>query len=221
MKNSRIESLIKSSKKKARTCLSGSWYNPTLKINVYHDYRYNKPDQLAFWDDAGFKLGSQYISVCFVHPRYQYSEQVDSLAYEETIKVVPRPTTELKSTPIYTKLGRSRKKAKLYEMMPMERTTANFYDVRKQKTAELCSTSDLRITPSLRVEQVRYGRMAIFCAPIEVTCELSLKRMCDTVRDLLLRKTTIKELFGEYSYGREEWLAEEPARKMPISHLCA
>lgn len=210
MKNKRLEKYIDLAKKYKTTALDRYSYDPKRKIVFFHSYwdeNGKRHKECGWWDDVSFVHGSQYISVCWTHPRYEYHEKCDSIAYEEATRLCCSPNLDdlfEGSKKNYKKVGRSRKKVVSYTS---EYSSGNegFYDTWKKKKLELLKLNEWSIPTSFVVKQQDWARLVLICCPIEVIDEDSLAELANLVRVCLDNPYKFNEMFSEYQYTSETW----------------
>ena len=212
MKNKHIESAIARAKIYAK-----SWRNGDLSPRgnfVPHCYESNNRTY-AWWDDVSFKLGSQVVSVWWVHPRMEYKDKCHDLAYDAVVDQHPRRSADdmfANTTPIYKKIGKNKNRKRVIGYQAGANwcgdSMRDWFNIWRDKEKELLTTSDQIITPHLQVTQHAWGRGVSICAPIEIVDQPSLEDMADLVRQILRGETSVGELWPEYTYTRENWIQE-------------
>lgn len=211
MKNKHFDRLRAAAKKYAK-----SWHRAPYKdsngIVLYHLYPEESKRVLGWWDDSAFKLGSQVIQVSWIHPRMSFSDETESEAFD----LVKSPSwhwlSPLDGEKIYKKIGKN-KKRKRHILTRFKEPDQNFIDWSKsvdEKMKELRQSTDLVIRPSFSVAQLNWGRKVNICAPIEAIDEKNVVKMTLLVKGILLGKTTIEQLWGDYTYTKNNWIEELP-----------
>lgn len=208
MKNKRNELKKQKAKREvaSRSKAHRNW-NHELGIKVYHCY--DEPRQLSYWDDVSFMWGSKYVCVCWTHPRYMYEDHCDSIAYDAASVGRVRDGDIFKNaTKNYVKRGKSRKAISTYTLTTD--TDDEFYTNWRKMKADLLRTSDYRQGTHFTVTQQDYCLMVSVCCPLEVRNEAELKLLADFSRTVLAQKISFNEVFGNYTYGSNEYCAENP-----------
>jgi hypothetical protein len=210
VKNYNQQQKIAKAKRYAKTALSRRSYDAKRKLVIYHSYRDENGELYktrGYWDDVAFKMGSQYIVVLWTHPRYEYEEHLDHIAYLEASKKFPskRSAKELFSggKKNYKRVGASRKKIVSHELEFEERD--GFYEHWRARSEELCRTSDYVQLPHFNVTQQSYCRQVSMCYPLEVVDEDSLE-LLSTVVKACLAGGTLEYMARPYTkddYNRE------------------
>lgn len=176
-------------------------------IIVRHDYRYVAPDKLTWWDDVGFILNDYRVSVHLVHPRMRYHDLIEEEALRLTDHLYPDNLFR-KITPIFKKIGRSRKKRVSSRIESTSRD--EWFNALIAEEARLYQEADYRIEPSMKTGWGRYSRWMELCVPIEVRNEGDLRVLALLAKRLLKRETTLKQEFPDYFYTKTDWERERP-----------
>ena len=212
MKNKNYQRKKAAAKRAYREAVNDSRWDHERGIKVYHVYDEEiKPRDKTYWDDVSFVWRRNYVVVCWIHPRYEYTETIDEQAYEAVNRLFPAHHDNdwlLYGTKNFKKVGKSRKKVVSYTTTPC--TGKDFYDTWREFKHTFCNTSTLQVRPHIKVEQTDYSLMVNICCPIEVRNEDNLKELADIVRSILDQKTTLKELYGDYAYTAEDYKKEFP-----------
>ena len=155
----------------AKKHLKTKSFSSALVEGVHVPHVYDEPPRtVSYWDDFGFRLGSQWVTVWWRHPRMELVDKVEEIAWE---LLPPDPVTEPLNvrgmfTPNTVKVGKSRKKVQTYTMLPQRQAAkdrfAEFYRIK----AELLLTGGYSVTPSIEINQYRWGRGVSLCYPIEL-----------------------------------------------------
>ena len=156
-------------------------------ITVRHCYNENHDFERTWWDDSGFILNGRYIAIWLVHPRMEFSDSVDEQAHENC----PSPS----------ELDVVSKRDKEVFM--------DWYARLNLERARLMANSDRIIYPKIKVDNLDWCRGVSIIAPIEVHGYADLKTLCGLVKRILKGQTTISKEFPNYSYGKDDWAAEE------------
>lgn len=208
VKNKNFEYRRQAAKKYAKT-----WHCASkLSSRGNYIYHYYDPDNLkseGWWDDVSFMVGSQVVVVAWVHPRMKYSDETSEAAYS---LAEPSPSSNflLDSTPIYKKKGKNknRKKIVAYECKPSGQELKEWHDKLQTIRDAVRKTSDIRIKPSITIEQLDYCRFVELCIPVEVIDQKSLEDMTDLARLIIKDRGMLDVLYPGYEYGKEQWIAE-------------
>lgn len=213
MKNKNYQRKKAAARRAFRGAMNDNRWDLQRGIKVYHVYDEEiKPRDKTYWDDVSFVWRHNYVVVCWTHPRYEYTETVDTQAYEAANRIFPdRRHDNMFSggTKNYKKLGKSRKKVTSITC-PGVNTGKDFYDAWRDFKETFCQTSSIEIKPYIRIEQTDYSLFVNICCPIEVRNEDNLKELADIVRSILDRKTTLQELYGDYAYTAKDYIVEFP-----------
>jgi len=200
-------------KARAKCSRASTFWDAHRKIIVYHVYDDVKPDALTYWDDVEFHWGSKPVAIAWTHPRYEYTEELQHRAYEETELLFPGKAEETRkwfedTIPIYKKLGNSRKKVTMYECKHTQ--PDEFYPTWTARTNELCATSDYVVKPSYKAT-VGYNSIFVTCClPIEVRNRADLLTLVNLVRNNLDQKIDILAQFPDFVYNNETYKVEFP-----------
>ena len=223
MKNKHFERLRESAKRYKKTAKNDSRWNSDLGIKVYHVYYpkgHENYREKTYWDDVAFIKGSQQVTVWWTHPRYQYEEHLDSIAYEEaTVKHPDREKAKdmfADATPVYKYLGKAkkRKRVKWWSLNHLA-TPEEFYTYWRARKAELCGISDYAQKCKFEVKQYSYCRGVEICIPIECRSEEDLAELTDFVNACLNDPTLFAKTYGDYQYTKDDWLKENPEGSGP------
>lgn len=209
MKNRHIEKMIASSKKYAKTARSDRRWDSKRGIKVYHVYRDKDGVQYrdkSYWDDVQFKMGSQMVTVFYTHPRYEYTEKCQSMAYDQ-LKSVGEKAAEGDlfegSTPVYKYTKKGRKKLAAWRMP--EREPDNFFEKWRELEIDLCKNSDWVQRASMKVTQGGYCRFVDVCIPLEVCNEDQLAELCEVVRACLKTPGEFEKRYGDFTYTNADY----------------
>jgi hypothetical protein len=186
----------------------------TEGVFIPHAYTESKP--ISWWDDVGFILNKRRILVIWQHPRMVYDDQIEELARQQ-LPYPPELTHDdifAGSKKQYKKVGKSRKKVVSFRMGSLSEDQSNYYDQlncleEKMRTEGI----DLTIKPSMKIEIKSWCRMVELCVPIEVRNVDEVKALVALTKRLIKRETTLDQLFPDYEYTKETWLAEANLRK--------
>ncbi|MDR0217934.1 MAG: hypothetical protein LBI71_03465 [Enterobacteriaceae bacterium] len=177
-------------------------------ILIYHDYSERDQNELSWWDDVSFILGSVRVMVDWQHPRYVYHNLIDEAAHN----AVPRLQQDKEnkswfSKPKYKKVGRSRKKVH-YHTLQFSEDSKKWFAALSAEKARLRKEADFTLYPSMKVEMLPWCRYVTLVAPIEVRNAEELHKLADMVRRILKRETTLEAEFPDYTYGKAQWIAD-------------
>lgn len=212
MKNKHIEKLRAASKKYRKSAANSYTWDPVLKIRVYHCYKTPKPR--GYWDDTAFIMGSQMVSVWWTHPRYDFYETIDGMAYDiVSPQYANRNDDFAESTPIYKKLGRNKKRKRVmfYRMGQFREDRKAFYKKWADTREEMLLNTTYVQKAHMKVEQFGYCRGVSICYPIEVVDATSLKQLADDVRKFLENPGLFEQLYSDYMYNVEDYAKDKAA----------
>lgn len=219
MKNPFIEKKRQYAKQYAQ-----NWQRQLNSQGNYFQHIYLKTERKQFdcWNDVSFKLGSQIVAVWWEHPRLHYQNLCENLV--DTQLEEPKHPTSMFSEEVYMKVytpvGKSRKKVKHSGCLtfpvgnpyddPYHAEWEQYYKQYEILLNQALNQSDFVVYPSIKVEQLNRCRGVNLCLPIEVVDEQSANEMAKIAKSLLLRETTLAELFPDYAYTKENWQQENP-----------
>lgn len=182
---------------------------------IPHCYTEEKP--LSWWDDVGFILNKRRILVVWQHPRMVFDDQIEEMARQQ----LPYPS-EITQDDIfagsqkqYKTVGKSRKKVVSFRMGSLSQEQNNYYHQlncleEKMRTEGI----DLTIKPSMKIEIHSWCRVVELCVPVEVRNVDEVKALIALTKRLIKRETTLDQLFPDYQYTKQTWLAEANLRKL-------
>lgn len=175
-----------------------------------HAYPETERKQFGWWDDVFFKLGSQIVEVWWIHPRLHYQNLCGNLV--DTQLEMPKHYIGMFGEKVYMPVGKSRKKVKYYRSgdNPYKAEWEQYFKQREILLNQALNQSDFVVYPSIEVEQLNWCRGVNLCLPIEAVDEQSVNEMAKIAKSLLLRETTLAELFPDYAYTKENWQQENP-----------
>lgn len=208
MKNSRIEHKIAAAKRYAK-----SWHRyPEMTPNgvvLYHSYPEEHKKTEGWWDDAAFRLGSQIVMVCWVHPRMRYSDMTSEIARAQ---MPPAPDSKFFEGGVknYRRIGKNKNRKRLVSttLTPFSGEFSEWCDLLNKRTIEIQETSDIQVRPEIKVTQCDWARLVDVCMPVEAVDAQSVEDMTLAVKDILAGNITLQDLFGDYVYDRNTWLSE-------------
>lgn len=215
MKNPFIEKKRQHAKQYAQ-----NWQRQLNSQGNYFQHIYLKTERKQFdcWNDVSFKLGSQIVAVWWEHPRLHYQNLCENLV--DTQLEEPKHPINMFSEEVYMKfympVGKSRKKVKHSGCLkipgdnPYEAEWEQYFKQYEILLNQALNQSDFVVYPSIKVEQLNRCRGVNLCLPIEVVDEQSANEMAKIAKSLLLRETTLAELFPDYAYTKENWQQENP-----------
>lgn len=214
MKNKRFEMLRRKMKQYHR---NQPWHGNSPRGD-YIPHLYEPPYRsLSYWSDAQFVLNRRRVWVFHVHPRRAYQDEIERQVidqYWQALSDEQRDWWE-NATPTYKKLGRSRKKVVSY-WLPSETDEAHqrhWQAFFAQQDAAERDGIDYTVRPSAHIEVSADSHMLNLVAPVEVLTMDDVYALVDLARRLMKRETTVRELWPDYVYGREHWLAERELRE--------
>lgn len=181
--------------------------DPKYGIQIYHCY--DNPRELSYWDDVAFFTKKQKVVIFWTHPRYEYSEHNNSIAYEiafpktEVTKDIFEPTKT-----VFKKVGKSRKKAAFYEMGNLRVHDESVYDHWRSEEKRLNETGEYEQKCFFKIVQADYARQVSICIPVEVRNQTELVALVDIVKNLLKNPTSFRDIYGEYRYTKEDFIRE-------------
>lgn len=176
-------------------------------IIAHHDYRHVASDKLTWWDDVGFILNDYRVFVHLVHPRMRYHDLIEEKALRITDHLYPDNLFR-KITPIFKKIGRSRKKRVSSRIESIGRD--EWFNAVMVEEARLYQEADYRVEPSMKTGWGRYSRWMELCVPIEVRNEDDLRTLALLAKRLLKRETTVDREFPSYCYTKADWEGDRP-----------
>ncbi len=174
---------------------------------IYHVYgEENNDKKMSYWDDTAFRYGKQIYFVAWEHPRFLYSEEAHSKAFE-LIDYFAKPNFDFDRKAIYKKVGKSRKKIAFYEML-FDEDRHNYYERLNEKIKEILENGDIEAKPYFKVEQGKYGKSVYCCFPMEVLKEEDVVELKNKVIEFIKNPLLFKEMYQDFVYTKEDWLAE-------------
>ena len=162
-------------------------------------------------DDFGFRLGSQWVMVNWIHPHCEYASKLEELAWDAVESFRPAyPDFNRDSEPIYEPVGRSRKKVKLYQWKPAT-DAVNEYLIRfDNEFARLKSEAPaLTVVPTLRVEQTHWCRRVDICYPVELCSENDVVEFAHLIRRHLRGEIDIMATVKGYQYVADDYAIDQ------------
>lgn len=188
-----------------------------LEGGLYVPHAYPEPHQtLSWWDDIGFVLNGRRIMVWWVHPRMKYEDRMRSLAWQEAGES-PLSGGDMfgPAEKQFRKVGRSRKKLVAYRTEGPPEAMRDYYARHDEIESRIKAEGiDYEVRPSMTIQRLSWCMGIELCLPVEVRNRDEIEKLAALVRQLVKRETTLNELFPEYRYGKQDWLAETAARNL-------
>jgi hypothetical protein len=202
MKNTHVEHLKRCAKNYHRTRRGDCFQNGML---IFHEYAGLLPDRLTWWDDVTFVMNDYRVALAWTHPRMAYDDAIDTETDRLTADL-PHENILREGSPVYRKIGRSRKKIihTVYEPPPETDWYENWQLVRRQ----VMQSAGTKIQPSLNTRWCQYSRLINLCAPLEVRNEADLSGLVAITKRLLKHELTLSDVFPGYRYTRADWERE-------------
>lgn len=213
MKNKHFEHRREAAKRFKNSPNNGFARRMVNGVAIYHDY--TEPRKLSFWDDFGFILGSQYVLVTWVHPRMAFSDAVEAEAEENVIQAIgPGPIWDFfkNNTPVYKKVGKSRKKINSFSLAMVP---ADYEEYRLKvniETDRLLKESSLTAKPSIRIMQWHTCRQVAIVYPAELLNVSDIVVFAAMLKQHLLGRGDMFAHLDGYRYGAADWQTEEGIR---------
>lgn len=188
-----------------------------LAGGLYVPHAYPEPHQtLSWWDDIGFVLNGRRIMVWWVHPRMKYESRMRSLAWQEAGESLLNGDDMFgPAEKQFRKVGRSRKKLIAYRTEEQPEAMKDYYarydEIESRIEAE---GIDHEVRPSMTIQRLSWCMGIELCLPVEVRNRDEVEKLAVLARRLVKRETTLNEVFPEYRYGKQDWLAETVARNL-------
>lgn len=156
-------------------------------------------------------LGGVRCSLCHVTPRMKFREEVGELARERA--VYPSYDFDFnKSKPIYQKVGKSRKKATLYEVI--FNRPSDFeeqYDAFKLRFADevqkILDANEVKVKCHCRVIWTTYGKLIEVCMPYEIKTDRDVEVIAEMFRVIGIGMTAYVNRLP-FVYDAEKWAEE-------------
>ena len=172
MKDKKFESRRKSA---IRQLASGSitdWRRMTNGVYLPHCYDEVRT-KLGYWDDFGFRLNRQWVSVAWVHPRMRLLDHLEDVAGDMAEAVAPYNHRDFFNdlTPNYKTVGNSRKVKVSSTWNPNPDNEAYFQAYKAFRLAVLKGEHGMDFsvpTTEFKVEQMSYGRFVSITSPVEL-----------------------------------------------------
>jgi len=185
-----------------------------LENGLFIPHAYSDQKEISWWDDVGFILNGRRIMVWWTHPRMEYADAINDLAWQEAGDPPLQGANLFElSEKQWKRVGRSRKKVASYQIRPTPDAQQAYYD--KLNSIEMRMQSegiDLVIHPSLSVEILPWCRGVSLCVPMEVHDKKGLRELAALAKRLIKGETTLTSEFPNYQYVRQDWLLEADLR---------
>lgn len=178
MKNLKFEARRKSAI--ARLASGEMMGHRQLVEGVYVRHCYSEPnDKLGYWDDFGFRLNRQWISVAWQHPRMLLLDHLEDLAHEAAEKIQPFQHRDFLNelTQNYKKVGRSRKVKTTSTWHSNPDNEGYFEAFREARLSYLKGGYGMDFSvpaTKLKTEQMDHGRFVSLVAPVELVNEADI-----------------------------------------------
>lgn len=171
-------------------------------VQSFHRYDHRTSNDLSWWDDCAFVLNDYRVNLAWLHPRMCFNELVKELAFAR-VDQLKSDDFLLNSTPIYQRVGNSRKKITAWESK--HTGPSSWHEAFQQACVEIVQTEDIGITPFIKAHWTNRSRFVELCAPVEVRNQEDLVLLVNLTKRLLKRETTLEEQFPGYCYRRTDW----------------
>ena len=203
-------------KRSAAKLYAKSWHraNKLTPLGNALIHCYETPKKYGWWDDVMFRLGSQVVVVWWVHPRMTFSDETSEMAHD-LLPPAPEWNIRANSTPVYKKVGKSRKKTVAYTMAPVHKSFADWCEEWDNHKEQIRRTTDLVIRPSMKVKQLDWCRGVSLCIPEEAVDAASVEKVAEIAKKLLRRETTLEEPYPGYGYTRHDYEHEANSTEDP------
>jgi hypothetical protein len=208
MKNKQFDLKRAKAKKYAKSWHRNSQLNEDGNV-LYHCYP--EPKSEGWWDDVAFKIGSQVVTVWWTHPRMGFRDQVEEQAMKDCDHLYPTESWLSEGEKIFKKIGKNKTRKRLVatRMGETPTSTRDWIDALRVREKELFLTTDVVIRPSMKIQQLDYGRGVDLCMPVEAVDEKSVNEMANLAWRLVRGETTLEKMFPGYTYSREDWAKEK------------
>lgn len=182
---------------------------------IPHSYVEFDSNHLTWWDDVGFIMNKRRILVNWIHPRQAYHDQIKELARQQ----FPYPS-EISQQDIfapaenkYKKVGKSRKKILSTRIWSFPDELKHYYQHLNRLEEKLgLEGIDFTVKPAMTIEILPWCRRVELRAPVEVTSIDEVKALVTLSKKLIKNETTLDQLFSDYQYNKQAWLAEANLR---------
>lgn len=152
--------------------------------------------------------------VWWVHPRMEYSDALNDMAWKEAGDP-PARTADMFSPgeKQWKKVGRSRKKVISYLCRPTPDSQQDYYAKLRAIESRMESEGiDMVVRPSISVKRLAWCIGVELCIPADVRTDEEVRALALLTMRLLKGETSLANEFPGYEYGRPEWLAEAELR---------
>ncbi len=185
-------------------------------VRAFHRYDEFAADDLSWWDDCQIIVNRRRVMIWWVHPRFKYRNGIEDAAWAAAGEPPTRGDwlADIRSRPVRKKVGRSRTRIVAYEQCePSAACQAYYARLRAEEDRIAAAGIDLIVRPSLSRRTLDWCTGLELCVPVEVRDASELKVLAGIGRRLIKGETNLDQIFGDYAYGREEWLAEQERRE--------
>lgn len=175
-----------------------------------------EPDRLlSWWDDFGFILNNRHVMIWWVHPRMRYSDAIDDVTWRAAGEFPHSEEPIAEADPQFRRVGRSRKKVISYLSRPTSPVVREFYDRVSLLQEQFAETGiDHIVGASFDVGHFGWGTGVELCVPNEIRTHADAVALVALARRLLKREATCAIEFGDYRYGKADWLGEASGRAL-------
>lgn len=157
-----------------------------LTQGIYVPHLYDGTKKLAYWDDFGFKLGKQWVSTAWTHPRLNLNDHIEDIAHIMAEKISPFKSGAMLSnlTPNYRKLGRSRKKiiSKTWNLSDNDEYFENYNRIRLELLQGKHGMDFHVPTTKFKVKQQSYGKFVDITTPVELLDDTDIIQYANQVK---------------------------------------
>lgn len=203
MKNKRIESIYRAIRKQPLR----SWrVDPTGFCEIYHCY--DPPKKLSWWDDTAFRVNKKRVVVTWIHPRLHYSDTCENIIYDDFKAPTPMTSWINDSTPVWKKVGKSRKKIVAYRCGGISDKEKTYFEERQARIKVLETEGEVSVKPFLKFEIWDHAINMSICMPIEVLNEKDVLELAKKCKYYYLNREEFAKDFGDYVYTKDNWNAE-------------
>lgn len=203
MKNKRIESLYRNiENQKLRP-----WrIDPTGFCEIYHCYDGTK--KMSWWDDTAFLVNGKRVVVTWIHPRLHYSDTCENIVYDNFKDPSPDDGWLDKSTPVFKKVGKSRKKVVAWQTGGISNKSREYFEAKQEKIKTLEWDGDVEVKPYLKFEIWNHAINMNICMPVEVLDEAGVVALAKKCKYYYLNREAFVKDFSDYVYTKDNWRAE-------------
>lgn len=222
MKTFYVEQRMKSAKLFHRNNQQHTHYENGILI--HHLYPDRNENTLSWWDDVGFILNNYRVSIAWTHPRQAFLDHVQNLAFDMVSEAYSKDGLNSvkiseEQTPIYKKIGRSRKAIKFYKhnFLPDD----GYIETLRKTESEIAACTDFVVVPKIDTCWKKRSRFVSVCLPMEIRNQGDLMALASTVKRLIKREVTLNELFPDFRYTKQNWADEKIERGDNEFHIHA